>query len=267
MTPECIELREQMTELSRGALAPKERASLLAHVATCEDCAAALERETLTGELLESLPRRFAPADLAARVRARTAGAAKPLPVKKSRTGLAVVFAAAASVLGVAVAIFLLGPSAPTAQPMVVEAVNDHLRVLYATSPLEVAASDQHQVKPWFTGKVDFAPVLRFGGNDDYPLIGGAVALFVDRKAALFVFKRRLHEITLLTFRADSLPWPRSYNSTLGDVPALVTTRNGFHVILWQADGLGYVLTSDLAEPELRQLGALIVGKSDAHAR
>ena len=93
--------------------------------------------------------------------------------------------------------------------PMLVgEAVNDHLRVVYSDHPLEVESGGIHQVKPWFTGRLDFAPVVEFGGDDDFPLLGGAVGYFVDRKAATFVFKRRLHVITLFVFRADGLRWP-----------------------------------------------------------
>ncbi|HEX3595122.1 MAG TPA: zf-HC2 domain-containing protein [Polyangiaceae bacterium] len=262
----CDGMRERMTELTRDALPPRERAELEAHVEQCAACAEALEREMLTADLLGRLPRRTAPADLKDRVRARVARrvAVAPWP-RFSRRFIVGLAAAVAVSLAMAVALTRLGPKA--SEPMIVEAVNDHLRVLYAESPLEVAASDQHQVKPWFSGKVDFAPAIRFGGDDKFVLTGGAVALFVDRKAALFVFKRRLHEITLLNFRADSLPWPRTWNAHVGDRPALVTTRNGFHVILWQADGLGYALTSDLSEPELAELAGLLAGKPEAPPR
>jgi anti-sigma factor RsiW len=245
MKPLCIEMREHMTELSRGTLPAETRRELEEHVETCAECAAALERELATEALLGRLPRREATAEFKERLRARVAEAAAkpsvPPPRIKPRSGAMLgLLAALIAVLG-AVALFVrLGPQSPQ-HPLVVEAVNDHLRMLYAQNPLEVAVSDQHQVKPWFSGRVDFAPVLRFGGDDRFELAGGAVALFVDRKAAMFVFKRRLHRITLLNFRSESLPWPHEWNTRIGGLPALVTSRDGFHVILWQADELGCV--------------------------
>ena len=71
-------------------------------------------------------------------------------------------------------------------------------------------------MKPWFEGRLDFAPVVAFGGDDDFPLQGGSVAYFVDRKAATFVFKRRLHVVTLFVFRAEGLPWPAVGHAPVG---------------------------------------------------
>src|SRR5262249_49312291 len=137
------------------------------------------------------------------------------------------------------------------------EAVNDHLRILYAERPIEIESGGVHQVKPWFAGRLDFAPVLAFGGDEEYPLEGGAVAYFLDRKAAAFQFKRRLHPITLLVFRADGLSWP-AVAGTVGPMRASLQTQRGFHVLLWRRDDLGYALISDLDERELSTLAEKI---------
>ncbi len=130
--------------------------------------------------------------------------------------------------------------------PLVAEAVNDHLRVLYASQPLEIESGDIHQVKPWFEGRVDFAPVVPFDGDADFPLQGGSVAYYIDRKAAAFVYKRNLHPITLFVFQAHDLPWPR------GD--RIASETRGFHVIVWRTGDLGYALVSDVAMSELTSL-------------
>ena len=88
---------------------------------------------------------------------------------------------------------------------LVAEAVNDHIRVISSTHPVDIESGGIHQVKPWFTGRLDFAPRVAFSGDDDFPLVGGSVGYFRDRKAAVFVFKRRLHTITLLVFPPDGL--------------------------------------------------------------
>jgi anti-sigma factor RsiW len=145
-------------------------------------------------------------------------------------------------------------------QGLFAEAVNDHLRLLYAERPIEIESGGVHQVKPWFAGRVDFATALGFGGDEEFPLQGGAVALFFDRKAAAFEFKRRLHPITLFVFRAEGLPWPAA-GRPLGPVQAAFATQRGFHVMLWRRGDLGYALVSDVDEKELTTLGSKLAAE------
>jgi anti-sigma factor RsiW len=140
---------------------------------------------------------------------------------------------------------------------LVSEAVNDHLRVLYAERPVEIESGGVHQVKPWFAGKVDFAPELGFGGDQEFPLEGGAVAFFMDRKAAAFEFKRRLHPITLFVFRAEGLSWPTASRSA-GNTKVTLATERGFHVVLFRRADLGYALVSDLDPQELLTLATKV---------
>ena len=90
---------------------------------------------------------------------------------------------------------------------MVTEAVNDHVRLLQSQRPLEVESGGIHQVIPWFSGKLDFAPGIRFPGDAEFPLQGGAVGYFLDRKAATLVFGGPQSAISLFVFKADGLPW------------------------------------------------------------
>jgi len=146
------------------------------------------------------------------------------------------------------------------AQALVAEAVNDHLRVLLSEHPLEVESGGIHQVKPWFAGRLDFAPVVPFGGDVEFPLKGGAVGWFVDRKAAVLVYQRRLHPISLFVFRADGLPWPARGGERIGGVDAYRQTARGFTVVLWRTGDLGYALVSDLDPKELATLASKLVG-------
>jgi len=126
-----------------------------------------------------------------------------------------------------------------------------------ADKPVEIASGGIHQVKPWFAGRLDFAPVMPFAGDDEFPLEGGSVAVFMDRKAAAFVFKRRLHAITLLVFRAEGLP---SFDGdvTLPRGRASRATVRGFPVLLWRRGDVGYALVSDTAPAELDKLAVKI---------
>jgi anti-sigma factor RsiW len=123
-----------------------------------------------------------------------------------------------------------------------------------------VEGPDTHKVKPWFAGRLGFAPVLAFGGDDDFPLEGGAVSYFLDRKAAAFVFHRRLHVITLLVFRAEGLPWATVGLRPVEPAQGTLQTSRGFHVLQWREGDLGYAIVSDLDERELATLGARIAG-------
>jgi anti-sigma factor RsiW len=124
------------------------------------------------------------------------------------------------------------------------EAVGDHLRIVSAQRPLAVEASDMHQVKPWFTGRLDFVPPVSFLGDDEFRLRGGELAVFLGHKAAAFVYQRRLHTISLLVF-ADAAARPREE-----------TTARGFHVVSWATDGFGMALVSDIGWDDLRLLEA-----------
>jgi anti-sigma factor RsiW len=139
---------------------------------------------------------------------------------------------------------------------MVAEAVNDHLRLLASPRPLDVENGGLHQVKPWFSGRLDFAPVVAFEGDADFPLKGGSLGYFRDRKAAVFVYARRLHPISLLVFRADDLPWPSRGLTRVGNVEASVAAERGFNVIVWRRRELGYALVSDVDAGELKAFAA-----------
>jgi anti-sigma factor RsiW len=115
-------------------------------------------------------------------------------------------------------------------------------------------------VKPWFAGRLDFAPVVGFEGDSEFPLKGGAIAYYLDRRAAVFVYGRRLHTIALFVFRADGLPWPTRGSESLGPVLAYETQSRGFNVILWRNGELGYALVSDVDRKELITFGAKIAG-------
>ena len=123
------------------------------------------------------------------------------------------------------------------------EAAGDHQRVL-AARELGVVASDMHQVKPWFAGKLDFVPPVTFLGDDEFPLRGGDVAVFLGHKAATFVYARRQHVISLFVFE--------------GDVPTSEYTIRGFHVATWSAGGFGFALVSDVNWDDLHALRALL---------
>jgi len=162
---------------------------------------------------------------------------------------------AAAALVLVATRLPAPGPSAGgSSSEIVAEAVNDHIRVISSTHPVDIESGGIHQVKPWFTGRLEFAPRVAFSGDDDFPLVGGSVGYFRDRKAAVFVFKRRLHTITLLVFPPEGLAWPGGEISRVGRLSVFETNARGFSVLMWRDGGLGYALVSDVNVHDLEAL-------------
>jgi anti-sigma factor RsiW len=195
---------------------------------------------------LDSLPQYPASAALKRRLRAR-------LPPERPRRRWPALAATLAAVAAAAVVFITL----PRDNPLVAEAVADHLRTVYRERPVDVEGGGPHQVKPWFTGRLDFALPSLFGGNDEFVLAGGSVGYYLDRKAAVVVYKRALHTISLFVFRADGLHFPRA-DRDLGRVVAHVQRQRGFAVVLWRDGELGYALVSDVQPDDLARLAALI---------
>jgi anti-sigma factor RsiW len=253
---DCSEARTHLLDRRRGTLDEPLRGPLESHLGTCEGCRHEEAADAVLSKLLdERLPRLQAPPSLRRSLKARWDPPTAPRALRMARGFAAMALGAALAVL----VLFMFRPRAPE-NSMLTEAVNDHLRVLYSEHPVEVQSGGIHQVKPWFEGRVDFAPVVPFAGDDDFPLQGGSVAYFLDRKAATFVFKRRLHLITLFVFPAEGLPWPAVATLPVGDVRGTLESSRGFHALLWRKGDLGYVLVSDADPKDLEMLAAKVAG-------
>jgi anti-sigma factor RsiW len=112
-----------------------------------------------------------------------------------------------------------------------------HLRSLNGTHLLDVPSSDQHTVKPWFAGKLDFSPPVKDLAG--FPLLGGRLEYFEGHPAAALIYGRRAHVINLFV-------WPS--NAT---VPENAQTKNGYHLRTWSDGGMVFWAVSDVNESEL----------------
>jgi len=255
----CDEIRLQLLDYQAGRLLPEAQDAVRVHLDGCADCTRAdtVEQE-LTRLLEQRLPQHPASLALKRRLAARWAEPPARRPWWSRWQGSLVPAAAAAVVVLVAAPLVYYDRAASRAAreqtAMVAEAVNDHLRLIASPRPLDVESGGLHQVKPWFGGRLDFAPVVSFEGDDEFPLKGGSLGYFRDRKAAVFVYARRLHPISLLVFRADGLPWPSHELARVNGVDASVAAERGFNVILWRRGELGYALVSDVDARELTTL-------------
>jgi anti-sigma factor (TIGR02949 family) len=259
---DCLDVREQLLDFQQGRLAPDLVTSVRRHLDGCGDCAHAdqVERE-LTQVLERRTPQHPAPVALKRKLAANWPTPAPVVPRGRARSWPRlflppVVLATAALLFLVPDMRGLVAPKGPAASVMIGEAVNDHVRLLQSERPLEVESGGIHQVIPWFSGKLDFAPGIRFAGDAEFPLRGGAVGYFVDRKAAALVYGRRLHSISLFVFKADGLPWPSAPLEPAGRAHVYRTAARGFNVLLWRDGELGYALVSDVSAGDLMLLAS-----------
>ena len=247
---DCAATRPLLLDYQRGRLTGPLHDEVHAHLDGCAACAREeLAERVLTETLERRLPQHAAPAGLKRRLAASRSAPMAPTVARPSPWRRAWIPALAAAMLLMVVALPRLverpGTGLGSGDRVAAEAVNDHLRLL--ERGVSVASGGIHQVKPWFAGKLDFAPVIAFAGDADFPLEGGAVEYFLDRKAAAFVFGRRLHHITLFVVRAEGLRWPAGPEAA---------SRRGFNTLTWRQGELGYVLVSDVDARDLAELGA-----------
>jgi anti-sigma factor RsiW len=126
------------------------------------------------------------------------------------------------------------------------EAVADHVRSLQVNHLMDVASTDQHTVKPWFAGKLDYSPQVVDLGPSDYPLVGGRLDVLDHRNVAAIIYQRRKHYINLFI-------WPSDKDSVHGTY-----NQNGYHVFCWTKSGMNYVAVSELGEKELKDFVGMI---------
>src|SRR5262245_21499343 len=191
---DCGRAQELSLDGLRGRLSAATEAELQEHLATCVRCRAHVEAERVLSEVLDSLPQHAAPLSLKRRLAeswtSLATEALRPRRTWMPRQVAALATAAAALAIVVAGSTSLFVEQRAALRQLESETVNDHLRVLEG-APLARVTGGLHEVKPWFGGKLDFAPAVRFAGSEDFPLEGGAVEPFLDRRAAVFVDKRR----------------------------------------------------------------------------
>ena len=136
----------------------------------------------------------------------------------------------------------------PGREPLLDEAVADHVRSLQVNHLTDVVSSDQHTVKPWFAGKLDFAPQVRDFATQGFPLIGGRLDYLDGRTVAALVYQYKKHII-------NAFIWPSAKTNTAA--PVLESYR-GYSVINFDANGFHYCLVSDAEGKVLSALAELI---------
>lgn len=239
----CADKLPLLNALVDGELDAANVAALEQHMAECPDCIAALEELEALRARIAAAPDLTTPAspELHARIAAIAAPVAPPKPAPKPANdrfrpwrwaggGAVGGFAVAA-----ALALALLPPHG--ADPLEQEVIASHVRSLQEGHLIDVATSNRHVVKPWFNGRIDFAPPVPDLVDQGFPLAGGRLDVLGGQTAAALVYRRDRHVINLLV---------RPARAGAGDGPLKPMADDGYQMRGWRRSGLEYWAVSDV---------------------
>src|SRR6476660_7368421 len=217
-----------------------------AHVARCPGCREELERlQAVRGLLSADGIRDAAPETLRRRIASLPELAPRAANENRLPSWLAPGLAGA---LAASLAMVALVPPAPTAA-VDQELVSSHVRSLQPGHLTDVQTTNQHIVKPWFNGKIDFSPPVPELADAGFPLAGGRLDSINGKTVAAIVYHRRLHTVNLYV-------WPAKDESERSFV------KDGFAVREWSRNGLRYAAISDIAPGEVQQFHKLFEQRS-----
>jgi anti-sigma factor RsiW len=247
----CDRARTLLDSSTLLALGPGEDAQLQIHLEGCDGCTDASRRRPPTSELIDDASLYFrAPAALRERItediRRSQAREREQAPRRRPRFLFSwpLSFASGAALTALlAILVFQIGHDGGDALQR--ELVSSHVRSLMADHLTDVPSSDKHTVKPWFDGRLDFAPPVPDFEPQGFSLVGGRLDYISGRSAAALVYKRRQHLINLFVFDGESA----ESEGTL--------ELHGYNLVHWNLNGMSFWAVSDLNPEELHQFAKL----------
>jgi anti-sigma factor RsiW len=150
----------------------------------------------------------------------------------------------AAAALAASLALFAIG--GPAQQDFANDMVSAHIRSLIGTHLIDVASSDHHTVKPWFSGHSDVSPPVADFSKQGFRLVGGRMDYVDGRRAAVLVYRHGAHVMNVFAWKDT------------GDVQPGARMRNGYQLVSWREGGLFFCAISDTEKRELMRLSGLI---------
>ncbi len=246
----CDDSRSFLHAYLDGELDAPRSAEFERHLEGCASCTRAMEaQESLRSSIRSAQLREPLPAGFENKIRRRLDASS---PSASSRRFHAWRWLAAAAIL-----LLVAGgswkfvqktreggePSASAADSAAAELVDAHIRALQPGHLTDVTSTDQHTVKPWFNGKIAFAPPVPDFAAQDFRLVGGRLDVFQGRTVAALVYGRRKHFISVFI-------WPDATQ----DAEQYAGAWNGYQWISWKQSGLRFCAVADTSRDDLAAL-------------
>jgi anti-sigma factor RsiW len=236
-----------------------------AHLAACPGCIAEYARlKALSTAIRTQATRHAAPPELRTAFRkalplegggpggGEVSLQAKVIPLRRWLRPAGAGFAVGAAL---AASLAVLVDTRKAEDALATSIVTAHVRALQPGHLTDIQVSDQHQVKPWFEGKIDFAPPVKELADQGFDLVGGRLDYINGRPAAVIVYRRKLHMIDLFVTGAG-----RDSGHPEG-APAPQATPSGYNVVRWSDGGQDYWAISDLNRNELGDFAKAWLGR------
>ncbi|VTR96473.1 Uncharacterized protein OS=Bradyrhizobium sp. STM 3809 GN=BRAS3809_6300003 PE=4 SV=1: zf-HC2 [Gemmata massiliana] len=252
---DCRDVQRLLHSYADGELDLVHLLRIEEHLAECPECADREQsvralRETLAGAALYHR----APDSLRARLGFTPVPESVPAPlVRRQRRTPALLVATVAGIVLVVVAtltavVVWKRPDNSAEDRFAELVVAGHVRSLQVDHVTDVISSDQHTVKPWFRGKLDFSPQVPDFSTSGFVLSGGRLDYLTDRPVAAIVYHRRQHVINVWT-------WPGANGD---ERPVRPLKQHGFNLRTWERAGMVYWVISDLNAQELDEFVQLL---------
>lgn len=242
------DLKRQLHLLIDGELSPAVAREAEDHIRSCAECGPLVTRERQWRQAVRSAGTYHAAPDLvrqrvlamARRQSASAAAARSAWPGWRMAASLIVAVG-----LSSAITAYVTVPSSSALLEQ--EVVASHVRSLQMDHIIDVKSSDQHTVKPWFHGKLDYAPPVEDYAAEGFPLVGGRLEYLDNRNVAALVYQHGAHPINVFV-----LPTEDSDSAPKAEID------HGYNVLRWAKGGMAFWAVSDLNAPDMAALATLI---------
>jgi anti-sigma factor RsiW len=254
----CEEVQDLASAWLDNELSEPRAGTVAEHEMHCEACHAYISDLRLLAEQMARLGREPAPPGLEERIRAtinqesgaeNPAGSVIPFAAPRRWSGFVQQFTSMAAVCLLSVfgtwAVMHQPNSVPETEHDVVAA---HVRSLLQNSTIQVVSSDSHTVRPWFNGRVEFAPPVKDLAAEGFPLYGGRLDYVDGHRVATLVYHHGPHTISVFV-------WPEASPPAASQ---LLTQADGLNVLSWTKDGMVWWAVSDMEQSEMKELRALL---------
>ena len=248
--------------LSREVIAAKE------HVFGCPRCREFFEAEDKIKNLLfEKAPRREIPLDLKEKI---FCGLEEPSYLKRLKSVFLHTRSRIFSIIVISIVLALIASlslisyieeSNEESHLIINEIINQHIKYLHSSNPVDIISSKPEELESWFKGRVDF--LVKAPRFQDSNLVGGRLCYLFKKRVAVLVYKKQEQSLSLFIIDQSNLDISSIDTVDIDGKKLYCGFGKGFNLVLWKDRGLIYALVSEMKEMELLRLASISNGSME----